>query len=73
MHKWVKIGRGDVLPDKHTARKTDCIDATTVEKLEGTSVEVDGNPLLFLLRPIPVSRYCATNVSPIPFLYFMVM
>ena len=24
-------------------------------------------PFLFLLRPFPISRYCATHVSPIPF------
>jgi len=41
--------------------------ATTAEKLEGTSGGVDDNLLSFLLHPFPVSRYCSTHVSPIPF------
>jgi len=45
----------------------DSIDTTTVEKLEGTSSEEDVNSFLFLLGPFPVSRYCATDVLPIPF------
>ena len=50
-----------------TDTQTDSIDTTTVEKLEGTSSEEDVNSFLFLLGPFPVSRYCATNVLPIPF------
>ena len=41
--------------------------ATTAEKLEGTSRDVEVNPLLPLLRLFPVSRYRSTRVSPIPF------
>jgi len=41
--------------------------ATTAEKSEGTSGGVDDNLLSFLLHPFPVSRYCSTHVSPIPF------
>jgi len=44
------------------------IGAITAEKLEGTSRHVGWMPipLVFLLGPFPVSRYCSAQVSPIP-------
>ena len=45
-----------------------CVGASTAEKLEGTSRSVDGDFLLFPpASPFPVSRYCPTRVSLIPF------
>ena len=50
--------------------RIDCTGATPAEKLDRTSRGVDADPLPFLLRPFPVSRYCSTHFHKFPSLYF---
>ena len=58
----------------HVVSPSICLyDATTAEKLEGTSRRVVVDPLPFLPLFVSFSRYCSTHVSHIPFpiLFFL--